>query len=339
VASILIVVVSLGVGAALLFEQQKDRNREAARYGDKREIVVALQAAVEKDRCNTATAVELSKVLDTTDNLDEATKYLQAVVDNCPADGPLLTRLARLYRRLGDHSKATRSASQLVALRPRHSHSYLLRAELFEDSGQLTKAVADYEKAFALNPAVAEAAQSLAKLLEQNNQNCRAAEVLDEFLARGRSVDAEALSRRSKALRESGSCKRLHVSGGQVTVAVRHRDNVMLVNAKINGHDAILIVDTGASSVALSREFANRVGIDTNKGTVGVVITASGRTSVTRLELNSVTVGGASLLKVGATVVDSMRLGDADGLLGNTFLSHFDVHVDSAKSQLILKKR
>ena len=104
----------LGVGVAMLFEQQKADNREAARYGDFKEKVQLLKNAVLKDRCNTATSVELSRVLVSTGHVDEAAAQLNEVVENCPADGSILTRLSRLYRKLGDHAEASRAASKLV---------------------------------------------------------------------------------------------------------------------------------------------------------------------------------------------------------------------------------
>ncbi|HIA02687.1 MAG TPA: TIGR02281 family clan AA aspartic protease, partial [Myxococcales bacterium] len=143
----------------------------------------------------------------------------------------------------------------------------------------------------------------------------------------------------SKSLRDSGQCSRFSGLEGEVVVPIRHQGNVMFVDVMINKKAAVLVLDTGASTVALSREFANRIGLDTSKGSRGVVTTASGLARVTRVQLDSVAVGSASLQKVGATVLNSMRLGNADGLLGNSFLSHFDVRVDSAKSRLILKKR
>jgi len=332
-------VLVLGVGVAMLFEQQKADNREAARYGDFKEKVQLLKNAVLKDRCNTATSVELSRVLVSTGHVDEAAAQLNEVVENCPADGSILTRLSRLYRKLGDHAEASRAASKLVTLLPRHASSYALRAELFEDRGQFTEAIADYRSAIELNPAHAEAAQQLSGLLEKNGKYCGAADILDQYLAHAGRVNAEELRRRSRSLRDSGKCSRNTLENNEVYIPVRYRGNVMLVDAVVNGYKALLVVDTGASSVALTRKFANRLKLDTSKGTEGMVYTASGPARVTYLQLDTVAVGSVSLKRVGATVSNRMKLGNVDGLLGNTFLSHFEVRVDNANSRLVLKKR
>ena len=42
---------------------------------------------------------------------------------------------------------------------------------------------------------------------------------------------------------------------------------------------------------------------------------------------------------VRAAVVDRMQLGDVEGLLGNSFLSRFQLRVDSATGKVVLSRR
>ena len=102
----------------------------------------------------------------------------------------------------------------------------------------------------------------------------------------------------------------------------------------INGHPMRFVVDTGATSVAMGADMAAQFGIDISAGTDARTITANGPVAARRLTLNRVSVGDVTVYNVEAIVVpQSMPM----VLLGNSFLSHFQMHNDS--SSLILEKK
>lgn len=94
----------------------------------------------------------------------------------------------------------------------------------------------------------------------------------------------------------------------------------------INGKQVNFLVDTGATSVALSQSEANRIGLDWKRGRPGLSQTANGTVPVHAVNLTSVRVGDVEIANVAAVVLPSdMPM----VLLGNSFLNRFTMRRDS----------
>jgi clan AA aspartic protease (TIGR02281 family) len=158
------------------------------------------------------------------------------------------------------------------------------------------------------------------------------------MLAHSKPDDAAWLDSRSGRLRRVGKCPRERIVDGKAIVPVEIDSDVMLVKVRINNKvDATMVLDTGASSVAMTRRLADRLGLSEDDGEPFYVGTASGVTIAYRVVLEEVRLGGARVSRVGAAIVPRMRLGpEIDGLLGNSFLAHFSVQVDGAERRLVL---
>jgi aspartyl protease family protein len=103
---------------------------------------------------------------------------------------------------------------------------------------------------------------------------------------------------------------------------------------QINGQSAQMVVDTGASSVALSAVAAQRMGIDYRTGQPIQMSTANGVIPGWRVKLASVRVGDVVVRQVDG-VVSSGAMPYV--LLGNTFLTHFQM--TRTNDQMVLEKR
>lgn len=104
--------------------------------------------------------------------------------------------------------------------------------------------------------------------------------------------------------------------------------------ASINGHPVQFVVDTGATMVSMGADVASRLGLDYRDSTAGAAMTANGAVPVRHVSLTKVTVGDVTIYNVDAMVVpQAMPL----VLLGNSFLSHFQMHSES--SSLVLDKK
>jgi aspartyl protease family protein len=102
----------------------------------------------------------------------------------------------------------------------------------------------------------------------------------------------------------------------------------------INGRPVQFVVDTGATSVALSVQDAERLGIDYKKGQPGRSSTANGTVNVYLVKLASVRIGDVEVYDVDGTVVPA---GMPYILLGNSFLTRFQM--TRQNDQMVLERR
>jgi len=104
----------------------------------------------------------------------------------------------------------------------------------------------------------------------------------------------------------------------------------------INGRSVDLLVDTGASSVAMNTVQAKRLGIRYREtGKVSGVSTASGYEKAYQVNLKTVSVGGITQKNVRAMVIDGNHPGPI--LLGMTFLGK--LKVEHSGNAMTLKQR
>lgn len=95
---------------------------------------------------------------------------------------------------------------------------------------------------------------------------------------------------------------------------------------RINGRSTQFMVDTGASSVAMSSVEARRLGIDYKSGSRGWVSTAGGNKQAYRVTLASVSLGMITLNGVEASIIEGNS--PREVLLGNSFLRRVDMKVE-----------
>lgn len=125
------------------------------------------------------------------------------------------------------------------------------------------------------------------------------------------------------------------VTAEGVLELARHADGHFRVAGAVNGQPVQFIVDTGASIVSVSEALAHRAGLQ--GGEPATFHTANGvRTG--RI------VRAASVSLEGGPRVDNLRVGvglqvgdEAQGLLGQNFLQHFDIQI--TRERMLLRPR
>jgi aspartyl protease family protein len=120
----------------------------------------------------------------------------------------------------------------------------------------------------------------------------------------------------------------------QVTLTADSRGHFVTMGT-INGMSVRFLVDTGASSVAMSTSEARRLGVNYLSGTRSYSSTANGLVPSYRVKLDSVRVGEVTLNNVEGTVVDGAGLNIV--LLGMSFLNRMQMKRDG--DTLVLVKR
>ena len=102
----------------------------------------------------------------------------------------------------------------------------------------------------------------------------------------------------------------------------------------INGKPVQFLVDTGATTIALSQSEANRIGLDWKRGKPALSTTANGPVPVYLINLTSVRLGTVEVANVEAVVLPSDM---PVVLLGNSFLGRFTMRRDSDVMRLVKK--
>jgi aspartyl protease family protein len=108
------------------------------------------------------------------------------------------------------------------------------------------------------------------------------------------------------------------LSGIKKTVLTRNRFNHYLAKGKVNEHQVIFLVDTGASDVVIPGKLAEKLNL--KKGTVGRANTAGGIIEIYRTKLDSITIGHIKINDVRASINPSMT--GTEVLLGMSALKH-----------------
>ncbi|WP_028741162.1 TIGR02281 family clan AA aspartic protease [Rhizobium leguminosarum] len=107
--------------------------------------------------------------------------------------------------------------------------------------------------------------------------------------------------------------------GGQEIILHKLLNGHFQADVAVNGQTVEMLVDTGASMVALSREDAERIGIDLSRLTYSMTImTANGRGRAAPVTLDQVAIGPIIRNNVAASVSEHGRLDQS--LLGMSFL-------------------
>ena len=113
------------------------------------------------------------------------------------------------------------------------------------------------------------------------------------------------------------------------------KNGFFYVPGRVNGFPVRFLVDTGATTVAMSSALARRIGLDYTKGQRGVANTASGMTRMYGLTLDSVTVGSIGLNNVDAGVIEGNF--PLNPLLGMSFLGQLDMVREGNRMDLKLR--
>ncbi|MFS8050811.1 TIGR02281 family clan AA aspartic protease [Rhizobium sp. BR 314] len=107
--------------------------------------------------------------------------------------------------------------------------------------------------------------------------------------------------------------------GGQEVIIHKRSSGHFEAVVKINGQPIEMLVDTGASTIALSQQDAEHVGIIPENLTYSMtVMTANGRANAAPVELGSVSIGPIKRHDVKASVAEAGKLDQS--LLGMSFL-------------------
>jgi len=209
----------------------------------------------------------------------------------------LHSRAAAAYERR-DYVEALRLWSQAVSLQPAEARFHYLRGQALAHLGMRTSAADAFQVSLLLEPTSDVARDAMAGLAG---------------LASTTAPD------------------------GEVLVGLEQGVGVWIVPIVVNGvHQGRFLLDTGSSVVVVAPAFAASIPLPAGDARDAVELqTLGGRTRGPSATVASLRVGTAELQDLPVVIHDPGP--GLDGILGNTFLSHYRITVDADRRQLTLR--
>ena len=237
------------------------------------------------------------------------------------------------HKRLSEWDAAIAEATRLVTQFPDDKDYRTWRGLAYEEKADYQHASADYEQAIAIEPRLASVPFNLAAAYQHLGRPCDGIFPLEQLSFYYPGHDA-IVRRRLRELYDDPKCSD-RMGTGKATIRFGSGARRVTSRVTINRSTPVeLVVDTGASTVALSVPLARQLGLPYAQWPTQRAATAGGIRNVRSGYLDEVTVQGVSARHVECTVIDDLV--GAEGLLGLSFLSRFEMHADAGKGVLTL---
>jgi clan AA aspartic protease (TIGR02281 family) len=257
--------------------------------------------------------------------------------ETCKGHALSLRAAANILINLSDYDAAAAVASQLIELAPFGNNGYFLRAVAYDRGGYPGKAIDDYATAIELFGAKDRISSvsyvGMARNLEKLGQFCDAAVAIETWVSTNPARNETSQTRvMISSYRSQGGCA-VAAKSDEAVIPITRRGNVVTLSAVINGVTGAFILDTGATYVALTHEFAQKAKVDVDPQSVVKLMTANGIVDARRGRAKAIRVRTIEARDVSVVVHVNQKAGfgpRVNGLLGMSFLSRFNVVMDGA---------
>jgi aspartyl protease family protein len=300
---------------------------------NRREILPLLER-LQKERCDDKAATSLSEALIAAGEKRDAARILAGFAEQCPRFNGLMYKAADYYCGLSDYAEARKISDRLVTQWPEIPQFHYLAGQIDMGQGLAAEALGQFQDSIELTPDRHSLTQQIfldtAKAFAQLGQYCKSASAMQQWV----SLDPPQ--------RDNFSSQKLvsdYLTQGHCTDYAQGSDsfprtdkNVVMVSVSVGAVAGRFIVDSGATMVTLTGDFARKAGV---AGDHEVLLkTANGSRKARTGTIAQLSVGRLKAADVTAAVLseEGETLGGPgiDGLLGMSFLSRFRMEVTSA---------
>lgn len=255
--------------------------------------------------------------------------FERAVGEKCPEAQAMLLRAGETYMNVGDYAAALAMAEEFIRKRPDLSPGLLLEARALSALHRHEEALATYVVVARLmgepKRVRADVFTRMSDEFEALGRFCEAMTPIETYIAAEPELrNTPVLEARIDEDRRKGNCAAAQAGG--VEVLHRLATGPVRTRATVNGVEGAFLVDTGASFVSVSPEFAKRakLSVDNNAG-LRQFLTANGAVDAPVITLGSVKLGRLTATMVPGVVLPKPVGPGLDGLLGMSFLALFDM--------------
>jgi aspartyl protease family protein len=296
-----------------------------------------------RERCDQEAILQLSNALAQAGYRREAAVADVNFSSQCGGYAPALREAINVLLKLSDFSTAESIASNLIKLEPFQDNGYFLRALARDGRKSYKSAIEDYVTAIELfgnkEHISSVSYYYMARAYEKLGQFCDAMLPIEEWVAldpsRNQTSQTQAIL---SDYASKGGCAAA-TSGRTEVFPAPHGGALVKVPVTINGVNATFILDTGASFVVLKDSFAKKANVDIDQGSTVQIHTANGIASAKLGRARTVQLRSLKAADVPLVVeADSSATFGADGLLGLSFLSRFDLSINGRTVRIAASK-
>lgn len=291
-----------------------------------------------REPCDRAAIVPLTKLMEQAGYPRESARSAQKFGERCGYDGELLETAYAALTRVGDLAGAVSVANQMVALDQARGRYRFLRGTAYEGLKNYKAALSDYVSTLQLFTDLSNVAGSeyyrISRMYDAIGRPCDAITPLEMFLSYDVAKrQTQQISQMIKEFANKGDCRATYATGGDRVVIPGSN----IIEVVINGARGRMIVDTGASMVAMTPAFAARARIVPDESNPMTVHVVGGTIQSAPGYAQLIEVGKARAANVPVAIStgrDTAYGTQIDGLLGMTFLARFNVSLTNGALEL-----
>ena len=296
---------------------------------------------LKNEPCNRSLAIKFVSSLTYKNEYSTVVSFIESTEKQCGKNDELL--LAKFLAQKGNSNfnDALITANQIIENSPWSAQMFIWRGKVKKELNDFDGAFSDYRRGIYLvhdqSRVLFSAFYDYAKMAAKIGNKCEAASILRDYIVLDyKDRNNTELRNRIQDWQEEGKCKTLFGTGS-VRIPYKTSYSSIIAPLKINGTVGNFIVDTGASNTALTKEFAEKAGIDTSPKDRITVQTANGKTWMLGGRAKSISVEEAKAQDVPLFIQTEKHSGfgmNIDGLLGLSFLGNFKFTVEKGYIKL-----
>ncbi len=296
-----------------------------------------------REKCDQDAILNLANALEQAGYRRESAVAQVNFSSQCGGHPPALRGAVNVLLKLSDFTTAETVASNLIKLDPFDDNGYFLRALARDGTRSFKGAIDDYVTAIELfgnkDRISSIGYYNMARDYEKLGQFCDAMLPIERWVALDPSRNQTSLTQAMLSdYAAKGGCAAA-TSGGSETFPAARPGSVVKVPVIINNIKATFILDTGASFVVLKDSFAKKANVELDESTAVHLHTANGIVDGKRGRAELIQLRSLKATSVPIVVeADSAAAFGADGLLGLSFLSRFNVTIDGRTVRIATNK-
>lgn len=278
--------------------------------------------------CDEQSLLMVSRTLNNSSFIKEAIILLRRFADTCPNSVGELIEAGNISYNISEFQEALDLADKALHELPSANLATFLRARALKKLGRPEEALrsyADFIRTYGNESKIgAQIFSDIAQLYASIGKFCEAASSIQTYLGFDRlQRTSEAFEKEIDNYENIGKCKGRYAKGNEELLVID--DDSIVARVTINGIKGNFLVDTGASFVSVTPNFAQKANLKSAFSNKFTAQTANGITEVGLTIIEKIGLGRLSAAEVPAFIMEKPLQNGIDGLLGLSFLSRFNI--------------